>query len=232
MCTLPPDRYRAEIEYLLSSLDTHLEFDRAPSGSSLLVSMSSTTLSNSSASRFQSILNNALQDYTKQTGVDLAKYDSANGLELCGSLDEVLLLLRDRAKTSKEYREGNRGLINWIAPVVQVVQVLARVVEDGTSIVSRKASKPLRMTVLMFNPAGSNSESRKSNYCWCRCSPRRICVSFSLLPYSSDAYIRQPLVLVPAMVLSSTFSSVSEALSDVSVFTQTCHLLMEWWIYL
>jgi hypothetical protein len=104
--------------------------------------MSSTTLSSSSASRFQFILNNALQDYTKQTGVDLTTYDFANQLERCGSPDEVLWLLRDKAKKFKEYRDGNRKLINWITPVVQVVHVFAGFLGEATGIVSRKAFKP------------------------------------------------------------------------------------------
>jgi hypothetical protein len=53
-------------------------------------------------------------------------------------------------------------------------------------------------------------------------------LSFSLLSDPSDVYIRQPLVLVPAMMLLLNFSSVSEIFSDVSVFIQRCHVLMEW----
>ena len=104
--------------------------------------MSSTTLSSSSESRFQYIFNNALQDYTKQTGVDLTKYDFVNQLERCGSPDEVLLLLCDKAKEFKEYRDGNRKLINLMAPVVQIVHVFAGFLGEATSIVSRRAFKP------------------------------------------------------------------------------------------
>ena len=102
--------------------------------------MSSTTLS--SSYNFQIIFNNALLDYTKQTGVDLAKYDFANRLERCGSFDEVLQLLCDKAKEFKEYRDGNRQLIKWIAPVVGVVHSFAGFLGEATSIVSRKAFKP------------------------------------------------------------------------------------------
>jgi hypothetical protein len=100
--------------------------------------MSSTTLSSSSASF---ILNNALQDYTQQTGVDLMKYDFANQIERCRSPDEVLMLLRDKAKKFKEYRDGNRKLINWVTPVVQFVYVFSGFLGEATSIVSCKAFK-------------------------------------------------------------------------------------------
>ena len=104
--------------------------------------MFSTTLSSSSTSRFQFILHNAFQDYAKQTGVDLTKYDFANQFERCGSPDEVLMVLRDKAKKFKEYRDGNRKLINWITPVVQFVYVFARFLGETISIVSRKVFKP------------------------------------------------------------------------------------------
>ena len=100
---------------------------------------SSTAPSSSSAS---SSLDNALQDYTRQTGVDLTKYDFANQLERCSSPDEVLIVIRDKAKKFKEYRDGNRKLINWITPVVKFVYVFAGFLEEATSIVSRKAFKP------------------------------------------------------------------------------------------
>jgi fungal STAND N-terminal Goodbye domain len=106
--------------------------------------MSSTTLSSSSASKFQFIFHNALQDYTKQTGVDLTAYDFANQLERCGSPDEVLMVLRDKAKKFKEYRDGNRKLINWITPVVQFVHVFAGFLGEAASIVSRNAFKPFK----------------------------------------------------------------------------------------
>lgn len=101
--------------------------------------MPSTTLSSSSASRFQSILDNALRDYTKQTGVDLVKYDFVNQLEGCRSPDEVTLLLREKARKFKEYREGNRKLINWVTPIVQVVHVFSGFLGEASSMVSRRA---------------------------------------------------------------------------------------------
>jgi hypothetical protein len=92
-----------------------------------------------------------LRDYTKQTGVDLTNYDFTSQLERCGSPDEVLMVLRDKAKKFKEYRDGNRKLIMWITPVIQVVHVFAGFLGEATNIVSRVVFKPLRMAVLIFN---------------------------------------------------------------------------------
>ena len=110
--------------------------------------MSSTTLLSSSASRFrfQSIFNNALDDYTKQTGVDFAAYDFTNQLEGCNSPDEVVWILRDKAKKFKEYRDGNRKLINWITPIVQVIHVFSGVLGEtaGAVPVSQREFFPFR----------------------------------------------------------------------------------------
>lgn len=97
--------------------------------------MSSTILSSSSASF---ILNNALQDYTQQTGVDLTKYDFANQIECCGSPYEVLWLLRDKAEKFEEYRDGNHKLIDWITPVIHV---FAGFLEEATSIGSTRSTQ-------------------------------------------------------------------------------------------
>jgi hypothetical protein len=102
--------------------------------------------SRSSSTKFKAILDNALNDYVKQTGVDLANYDFAQQLEGCHSTDEVLWLFREKAKQFKEYRDGNRKLINWISPVVQVVHVLSGFLGEAISAVSRHISDPVAAT--------------------------------------------------------------------------------------
>ena len=109
----------------------------------------STTLLDSSTSRFQFILHYALLDYIKQTGVDLTKCDFANQLERRDSPDEVLILFRAKAENFEEYRDGDRKLINWLTPFVQVVHVFSGFLGEATSIVSRKSLKPFEMVVLI-----------------------------------------------------------------------------------
>ena len=101
-----------------------------------------TTLSSSSVSKFQTIFESALQEYTQQTGVDLTKHDFFNQLDRYRSPDEVLMLLRDKAKKFKEYRDGDRKLIDGITPVVRVVHLFTGFLGEAIGMVSRKASKP------------------------------------------------------------------------------------------
>ncbi len=86
---------------------------------------------------FQPILDEALADYTEQTGIDLAKQPLANSLRSCGSPDDVLKLLEDKANQFKDFRDGNRKLINWLSPVVHVVHTLSAVLGASITLVSR-----------------------------------------------------------------------------------------------
>ena len=96
---------------------------------------------------FKVILEKALNEYTKKTGVELAKHDFAQQIEGCTSPDEVLWLLREKAKQFKEYREGNRRLINCITPIVDVVHVLSGCLGEALSVVSRHTNDPFILLV-------------------------------------------------------------------------------------
>jgi fungal STAND N-terminal Goodbye domain len=105
----------------------------APSHRSLhLVFMSMTT---ASTSNFRLILD-ALDDYTKQTGIDLTKNAFAESLQNCDSLDSVLQLLQDRVQAFKDYRDGNHKLINWLSPVVRVLHGFSAILGEAAGLVS------------------------------------------------------------------------------------------------
>ncbi|KAH9052612.1 ankyrin repeat-containing domain protein [Lactarius vividus] len=91
---------------------------------------------------FQPILDAALADYTKQVGIDLANLPLSDTLRSCGSPDDVLKLLEDKANQFKDFRDGNRKLLNWLSPVVHVVHTLSAVL--GASI-----------TLVPFEPANA-----------------------------------------------------------------------------
>ena len=116
--------------------------------------MSSTNhaIPTTSTSIFEVNLDNALNDYTKKTGVDLTKYDFAKQTEGYNSTDEVLWLLRGKMKQFKEYREGNRRLIRCIAPIVDVVHALsAGYLGEAFSAVSCHTNGPLQIVGLAFH---------------------------------------------------------------------------------
>ena len=81
--------------------------------------MSLTGQATSSSSNVQLIIG-ALADYSKQTGIDLSNNPFATTLEQSNPPEAILQLLQQREKAFKEYRDGNRRLINCLSPAVKV----------------------------------------------------------------------------------------------------------------
>ena len=91
------------------------------------------------SSNLQSI-HDALKEYAEKTGIDLPSNPFAHRLETCDSVEAIVGLLEGQMKEFKEYREGNRRLINWVLPVVEVVHSLSDVIGEVVSLVSRPGS--------------------------------------------------------------------------------------------
>jgi fungal STAND N-terminal Goodbye domain len=98
--------------------------------------MSSTTSTTTSPHNFQLIVDAALDEYTKQTGVDLAQNPLAHKLQHTDSSDGVLKLFQEREKEFKEYRDRNRKFINLLKPTVQVLHALSGPLGESISLVS------------------------------------------------------------------------------------------------
>ena len=97
--------------------------------------LSSIGQATSSTSNLQLIVD-ALADYAKTTGIDLSKNSFATALEQSNSPETVLRLLEGREKAFKEYRDGNRRLINCLSPAVKVIQAFSGVLGEAASLVS------------------------------------------------------------------------------------------------
>ncbi|KAH8987199.1 hypothetical protein EDB92DRAFT_1153677 [Lactarius akahatsu] len=95
---------------------------------------------------FQPILDAALADYSKQVGIDLDTHPLADSFRSCASPDDVLKLLENKANQFKDFRDGNRKLLNWLSPIVQVVCTLSGVL--------------------------GSIRTSESDLCWSRCSHR------------------------------------------------------------
>ncbi|KAH9057509.1 hypothetical protein EDB87DRAFT_1823623 [Lactarius vividus] len=81
------------------------------------------------------ILDAVFADYAKQIEVDPAKHPSFDQLRSCHSPNDVLKLLEAKANEFKDYREGNRKLINCLKPVVEVVHAFSGVLGEAISFV-------------------------------------------------------------------------------------------------
>lgn len=79
-------------------------------------------------SKFQSIFNNALREYKKQTEEDLFLHPLAAKLQSCDSPDAILSVLREQASDER--------LTNSLGPVVNVIHALSSSLgEDAASLV-------------------------------------------------------------------------------------------------
>ncbi|KAI9436396.1 hypothetical protein BJY52DRAFT_1329014 [Lactarius psammicola] len=101
----------------------------------------------------------SLVDYTKQTGIDLASHPIADSLRSCGSTEDVLKLLEDKANQFKDFRDGNRKLINWLSPVVQVVHTLSTVLGASIALVPFEPAKAIFASVDVLIAAASGVSS-------------------------------------------------------------------------
>ena len=91
----------------------------------------------------------ALGDYANLTGVDLSKNPFAENLQRYNTPDAILELLQEREKAFKEYRDGNRRLINSISPAVRVLHAFSDFLGEAISLVSHIFHKPFRVAISM-----------------------------------------------------------------------------------
>ena len=82
------------------------------------------------------LIADALFNYTKITGIDLSKHSFAAAIEQVNSPGAILELLQERQKEFKDYREENARLINYLSPVVNVIQTFSGVLGRAVSLVS------------------------------------------------------------------------------------------------
>ena len=97
--------------------------------------MSSTGEATSSDSNIQSIVD-ALADYARTTGIDLSKNQFAAAFEQSTSPEAILQLLQGREKAFKEYRDGDRRLISYLTPAVNVLQAFSGILGEAVNLVS------------------------------------------------------------------------------------------------
>ena len=98
--------------------------------------MSSTGQPTFSSSNIQLIIDDALAEYTKITGIDLENNPFAAALEQSNSPDAILQLLQGREKDFREYRDGDRRLISCLSPAVKVLQAISGIMGEAAALVS------------------------------------------------------------------------------------------------
>jgi hypothetical protein len=90
----------------------------------------------SSTSNIRLIIDHALVDYAKTTGIDLSKNPIAVKLEQSNTSEAILELLQERENSFREYRDGDQRLISCLSPAVKVLHAFSGVLGEAASLVS------------------------------------------------------------------------------------------------
>ena len=97
--------------------------------------MSSSSQTPESSSHFKSILDAALGEYKSKTGNDLTDHSLAKELQSCESAEAVLDIIRREAKAFVAFRDGEKRLMKWIIPSVQVLHTISEILGHGANAV-------------------------------------------------------------------------------------------------
>lgn len=93
----------------------------------------------SDSSVFEVLFQCALEEYEKQTGIDLLKHPLAAHLDLCDSVESVTEALQEQAQAFREFQGGNSKVTTLLRNAVQVLHNLssAAVLGEGVGPVCR-----------------------------------------------------------------------------------------------
>ena len=74
----------------------------------------------SGSSHFRVLFEDALEDYKRQTGIELAEHPLAKRLQDCNTVESVTTILREQAQDFKKFQEKDKVL----EPLKKVLTVL------------------------------------------------------------------------------------------------------------
>ena len=88
-----------------------------------------------SSSQFKSILDAALGEYKSRTGKDLTSNSLAKEIQGCESAEAVLVIIQREAMTFDKFRDGDKRLMKWIGPSVDVLYTISATLGQGVGMV-------------------------------------------------------------------------------------------------
>ena len=98
------------------------------------------------SSRFQALLESALQQYEKKAGVRLANLGDSLGIQLqsCHSIDHIATLLQDKAQAFDDVQQHDR-ILKSIKATVSILTPISAIASaaDGAGLVRQTSSRPL-----------------------------------------------------------------------------------------
>ena len=95
-----------------------------------LVYMSTT----SEPSMFESLFQSALEEFEKQTKINLAEHPLAAQLERCNSVQSITELLHDQARTFRQFRANDSKLMTVLNRTAQGLHTLSGIMTVGGAV--------------------------------------------------------------------------------------------------
>jgi len=122
--------------YMRQGTSVVLSLRQLPPSPPSFLPMSRSCLQTPSSSRYQVVFDNALEVYKKETRKDLASDPLLRRLEVCGSPDAVLAVLREQFPRFDKSGGGREGFTNWLNPTVNVLYRFSETIGGVVSLVS------------------------------------------------------------------------------------------------
>ena len=121
----------------------------------------------------------ALATYEKITGIDLSNHPFDAALKQAKSPGAILELLQKRENEFKDFRDEFRKLINFISPVVTVIQRFSGVLGAVVSLPVVTVSQACNLVTLLTSSGPPTGNCGKGNRRCDRCPP--LCSSLNTI---------------------------------------------------
>ena len=113
----------------------------------------------SSSTTLRALFDTALQDYNNKTGNTLADHPIAKQLETCESVDSIISILQEQARSFREFRENDGRLMKALNSSVDVLCApsISSALNEAIGLVVRRK---VLINVTYLVPDGFFSHSR------------------------------------------------------------------------
>jgi hypothetical protein len=88
----------------------------------------------SESSVFESLFQCALDEYEKETGINLVEHPLAAKLERCNDVESITQALQEEMQAFREYRGDKHAVMKFLKNAVQAIHNLSDIVALGESI--------------------------------------------------------------------------------------------------
>ena len=167
--------------------------------------MSPTQSAAASSSKFQLIINNALDTYRKRTKKDILTHPLAARFQACDTPAAILTILREQIRGLDQSQRGDERWSKWLDPTVNVLFAFSSTIGAGVSLVFRRACYPSEICVLTLTLAGIFA--RECDFYW-NWRPH-----FSMYPFQLSA--RGPVVTTSVSQTAKDVQSSQNTLLDI-----------------